>query len=530
MYRVVIADDDAAVRRMFIERVSPQTCGFQTVGEVLYPEDVLNIVEQERPDLLVLDMKMSLRSGMDLAGAAKGLHPGLQVAFLSAQKDFDYAMEAVKVNAMGYILKPFRGDELVKELNTIRAKMDESARRRVGDTLPSLAAKEFLLSFIFNTDPESEKTEAEETLRATAEACGVLERGQDSFRYVITAADIGASNRSAITDHTRVRAIDARLNKQFRSFSICVDREILSFLFLKEDMPDWKEEIEASFREVSQTFERIYGTQWKVGVSSCKETLTKGYLAYREAIEAVDSVQEAEGMTLCFAPDASVRHARYAELFENIMHFRHIVSGRDRARTHQFLDDLFGELREKKYSFLEIDIILAHLLSAVDYAVLSCNDEEVVNRLWSHYPALFRTYRQNKLNETHRELRAFCDMVIDELEIQGQHKTSWSRRVRDVIQESYTDKNLTLIAVGERLHVNPNYLSQVIRRETGGSFGAMLSAYRLEQAKRLLETTHMKTNEVAVQCGYGDSYYFTRCFKKQFGQTPTQMRHSGRNE
>lgn len=528
MYTVLVADEDASIRRMFVGWVAPQTCGFQMVGEVLGAGDVLDEVERLKPDLLVLDMKMSLRSGMDLAAAAKSLRPGLQLAFLSDQKDFDYAMEAVKVSAVGYLLKPFHGEELVKELNAIRAKMDENVRRRVGDTLPSLEAKEFLLSYIFNGEPGSEKPEAEESLRASAASCGLAEGKNGRLEFVITAADIGASNRSAITDHSRVRAIDSRLNKRFRAFSICLDREILSFVFLKEeDRESWKEEIDAAFQEVSQSFERIYGTQWKVGVSSPKTELTQGHLAYREALEALDSLQEEEGMSLCYAADASIRHARYAKLFEDIMYFRHTISGRDRARTHQFLDDLFAELREKKYSFLEIDIILSHLLSAIDYAILSYGNEETVNRLWSQYPSLFHTYRQNKLNETQREVRAFCDKVMDELDRQRQsRKVTWSQRALEVVQEGYSDKELTLAAVAERLHVSPNYLAQLLRRETGGSFGTMLSTYRMEQAKSLLETTGLTVNDIAEQCGYTDAYYFARCFKKHFGQTPSQMRHS----
>ncbi|WP_341278330.1 response regulator [Paenibacillus sp. FSL H8-0537] len=99
------------------------------------------------------------------------------------------------------------------------------------------------------------------------------------------------------------------------------------------------------------------------------------------------------------------------------------------------------------------------------------------------------------------------------------------RVVKSWISDHY-HLDLDMIAIAERVHLNPNYLSRLFKLETGESLTGYLIAVRMQKAKELLmEQTELKVYEVAEQIGYQDSTYFTKLFKKMNGYTPLEYRN-----
>ena len=78
--------------------------------------------------------------------------------------------------------------------------------------------------------------------------------------------------------------------------------------------------------------------------------------------------------------------------------------------------------------------------------------------------------------------------------------------------------------LAEQFHLNPQYISQLFKREIGVNFLAYLTSFRMEKAKKLLLSTSLSVAEVAEQSGYGDYRVFTKVFKKSEGITPSQYR------
>lgn len=68
------------------------------------------------------------------------------------------------------------------------------------------------------------------------------------------------------------------------------------------------------------------------------------------------------------------------------------------------------------------------------------------------------------------------------------------------------------------------YAERIFRQKTGRSIHAYLSRLRLENAKKLLETTDIPVKVVAANCGYGSAQYFSRAFLKVHGRPPLSFR------
>lgn len=86
--------------------------------------------------------------------------------------------------------------------------------------------------------------------------------------------------------------------------------------------------------------------------------------------------------------------------------------------------------------------------------------------------------------------------------------------------------------MAESINVSVSYLQHLFKRETGISITKYLKELRLQKARGLLETTHLRVKEIRAKVGATDQTHFLRDFKQKFGQTPDRYRkffRSGRN-
>lgn len=78
----------------------------------------------------------------------------------------------------------------------------------------------------------------------------------------------------------------------------------------------------------------------------------------------------------------------------------------------------------------------------------------------------------------------------------------------------------TIEDLSEEFNVSASRLRQLFRKETEMPFGEYVRLQRLERARELLETTHLRVKEIGAAVGFGDQSFFNRAFKERFGLTP----------
>lgn len=118
--RVVIADDNADMRRierMMISRAE----GFEIVGEAEDGVQLLTLVEQEKPQLVFLDVEMPGKTGVECARVIQDMNPAIVLIFATAHDE--YMGDAFEVYAFDYLLKPFKKERVMQTL--------ERAKKRI---------------------------------------------------------------------------------------------------------------------------------------------------------------------------------------------------------------------------------------------------------------------------------------------------------------------------------------------------------------------------------------------------------------
>lgn len=85
-------------------------------------------------------------------------------------------------------------------------------------------------------------------------------------------------------------------------------------------------------------------------------------------------------------------------------------------------------------------------------------------------------------------------------------------------------KNLSLEDVSKVIYLSSYYFSRLFKKEVGVNFSGYLLHKKLDEAKRMLETTDASVLEISTALGFAEQSYFCKVFKKHIGQSPTQYR------
>lgn len=109
--RVIIADDHAVVRQG-IRTVLEDMPGLEVLAEAGDGEEVLGLLADHQPDLLLLDISMPRKTGLEVAKELRGQGSELGILVLSMHDNPEYVLEAVRAGADGYILKDVGPAEL----------------------------------------------------------------------------------------------------------------------------------------------------------------------------------------------------------------------------------------------------------------------------------------------------------------------------------------------------------------------------------------------------------------------------------
>jgi DNA-binding NarL/FixJ family response regulator len=118
MVRVLIIDDHPIIREG-ITKVLNATADFEVTGEASNAQEALQLLSQKSFDVVILDVVMPGRSGLEFLEQIKKSKPELRVLMISAHSEKRYALRAIKSGASGYITKDSAGKELVKALSKI---------------------------------------------------------------------------------------------------------------------------------------------------------------------------------------------------------------------------------------------------------------------------------------------------------------------------------------------------------------------------------------------------------------------------
>ncbi len=118
MKRILIVDDHAVLREG-VKRLFDRQAGTTSFGEASSGHEALRLAREEEWDIVVLDLSLGDRSGLEVLKALKQMRPQLPVLILSMHTEVPFARRAFKAGAAGYVTKDSSRAELMRAIQKV---------------------------------------------------------------------------------------------------------------------------------------------------------------------------------------------------------------------------------------------------------------------------------------------------------------------------------------------------------------------------------------------------------------------------
>lgn len=124
MYKLLIVEDEKELREGLALYFPWEELGFVCIGAASDGDEALAILKEEKVDVVITDISMPKCSGIDLARSIREVDSVVQLIYLTAYRDFDFAMSAMEYNVSNYLVKPADYDQITEVFSKIKLELD----------------------------------------------------------------------------------------------------------------------------------------------------------------------------------------------------------------------------------------------------------------------------------------------------------------------------------------------------------------------------------------------------------------------
>ena len=529
MYRIVIVDDFYIEREIAKSAINDAGLPLTIAGEYQSAKEALENLEEDSPDIVLVDVEMPGMSGIEFVGLAKAKLPSIRPIFFSYHNKFEYVKKAMDLNAYGYVLKPIDEEEIISVISKVieeiqndekHKKTDSDYRILLNESKP-LLIRTFKLDFFFGrlgSDAQkiseraayldldigngpyvlcylkldsllNEEDNAIETAELTALKATSLIEETPSYSGTLTFSRIGEVEWVFLLSSEKPNVISDMMDY----ITIVMDK-------LKHINIISVASISCTFENLTKVYRTLKQTEQLIGFRLSSEN---GHIVLQDEIGASDPLDEEyeslvkKAISSCVAgmPEATTQAVKnLTNTWTPGIHHQLI-----RNTCYRILAELQQHLTEYNMNFSEIfgnDKLLWEKLSKID-TVKNVN-------MWIEniMVVICRSIEAKKKGSSGQ-------LIVDE--------------IRSYISQNYS-KELTVKDIAVHFCYNANYLNNLFKSILGETILDYITRYRIEEAKRLLKTSQMRIPDICNSVGYSQEAYFKALFRRYTGFTPKEFR------
>ena len=128
MLKVLVVEDEEMIRKGIVLAVDWAALDCVVVGEASNGAQALEAVERYDPSLIITDLKMPVRDGLEMLRQLRERGNNAFVIILTAYDSFSYAQTALRLGAVDFLLKPFHDGELEQAVTRLKQRMDRAGQ------------------------------------------------------------------------------------------------------------------------------------------------------------------------------------------------------------------------------------------------------------------------------------------------------------------------------------------------------------------------------------------------------------------
>lgn len=529
MIKVLVVDDEKWIREGIISKVHGYRHDILCVYGAADGEEALQIVEENCPDVIITDIRMTNMDGLQLMRTVHKKHPGIKFIVVSGYADFEYAQQAIDMGVSAYLLKPIKDGEFANALT--KAIDDFNAESRIVNIINEVEelrndnnflVTEKLLNKILHSvnynKQDFEKLKSYKKIDEKHHILGLIQVDPSNYKtsdfetddivvikYAITNVLLEISKNFSITeDNICVFYNFKEVNQIFVWGSDAEDADLKNkFLGLMNDVRD-----------------KIYKyLKISVTIAVSEEETSFSNLLYKQAKEAFN-LRFVHGSNSVYTYEYKSKSLPAEDYASKLRMLEKCLKIYDYHNIELVLSNIFSANNLQKINAANIKYLYFLTVNTIIKTFSSMNIEIPPDTDILSDDILDSFYEPSQITEYILEaIRGIC---VEPKDLPSDCKNIIKEAI-EYINKNYFEE-LSVKGLSNKFGINPNYFSTLFKNETDKPFTKYLAELRINKACEILKNTDVNIIEVANSVGYTDSQYFYRVFKQVTGRTPLEYR------
>ena len=534
MYKVLIVDDEKYVISLIEKLIDWEKLGMKVVGSAGDGMKGVELVEELKPDILIADVKMPGFDGISLVKRVREIDRDIKFIIISGHKKFEYAKSVMKYNVEDYILKPIDKEELEGILQKISKELDEKSEQRknegkINKWMDSnrLLMNDQFMEELYNKSLFSKKQSIEEINQRYFTELG---------NYVYRCAIIQLNGLNGTMEASFVEDFLSTLKKYIDQKNGENERPVMSRIGYHQILL-LLESTQEKMSSVNTVLEHILGEALRMGskYSGLKVAFSVGKPVRLDTNvmgleETLDSARAAlnkrftDGYGLILLAE-NKNSAENTEIDVNqLKGLGKALRSTSESEITQKIHGIYDSVKNEGFKNPDIYIVAAYKINEelYQYLRLFSNAERMQKKLEEQLEK--RIIEATSIAELKKLLvQHICENME---QLIGDSKSNLSPAIRTAkifIANNYK-QDIGLGDVARVVNLSSVYFSGLFKKEMGENFVDYLNRVRIDAAKVLLKDVRNNIGEIAEQCGFSDTRYFAKIFKRSVGITPSDYR------
>ncbi|MFC5529626.1 response regulator transcription factor [Cohnella yongneupensis] len=531
MYKLLFVDDEILVREAIRTQMNWAEYGFDCIGVSEDGIEALEFIEQNKPDVVLTDIGMPFMDGLELTKELSEKYPLIKVIILTGYDDFEYAQQAIKMQAVDYILKPVTADELGGVLGKLRSELDlarrekqdyEHLKRQLTESMPLLRER-FLERMLTSPMSDKEKREGWQYFR-------INWKGPHAIELVMVVDDFLWSQTVTTSDQQliwfAVFNITQEIISKYDGAVVFRDRDNRVLTLLSGvDPVELQEEALRYAEEIHHAVTSILPVKVSIGIGDASELGSNVSIAHETALSALEYRFVIGSNSIIRLSDMAQRGHR--EAFP-IMSWESELITKLKTGTIEEMElwvaRLFAVFRDQLYPGDVCQIYLQRIVLTLIHTLYEMNSD-LVQSPQNAENLIQKISKFTTLYDTEEWMKNLCTEAVSKIKsLREDFNLLQIAKSIAFFKAHFNDPELSIKSVCNHISMSTSYFSTLFKQYKGKTFIEYVTHERMEKAKELLNLTSMKSYEIAYEVGYSDPHYFSGAFKKHAGDTPTDYR------
>lgn len=541
LLKVLIIDDDIVTRTSLSTMLDWDKHGFAFAGGAVNGEHAIQMIENDRPDIVITDMSMPIMDGIVLIECLERRYPDIRIIALSGYDDFDYVRQSMKKGAVDYLLKHKLTPEfLLATLDAarqqIRHKREQQADRSHAEeqlaSAKDILAQEFIRKLVAGEVRDTEKiTKDLRRLDISLDIKNLVIAAVEIDDYPLLMDTYPVNERNRLS-RTFVEIARGMLNECGKSVIAAMSEGAFAIIFSFGDINSGAyiyNHVTAALERIKTGIRKYLNITASFGISNICRHITELSGFYIEAQKVLkERFYEGKDRILRQNTAEKASQGDYTLGLQDEKNLILLIKSLEKNTIHRYVENLFNEIQNEKVDYQSVRMIAAELFNIAT---------RIAREAGIDFSALSRDipFKMLQKYDTASDIKTLIlniyDRLVNLLKARMPQK-DFSEITKKAVSYIHTNyrKSFSLNDVAEHVGVNSSYLSHIFKEDTGKGFVEYINSVRIEKARILIETGNMELKAIVKELGFSGYNYFFKVFKEFVGMTPLEYEESCREK